>query len=472
MGAVIRGVRNAFRNNVRTFSIVLILALSIAMALVMLLSLKTIQSKITSVKSSIGNTITVSPAGVRGFEGSGTLLTDQNASDIESLPHVSSVTKILTSRLTTIGSDTASFFGRNETSNSSNNQTSLSAPPMERPANDSGSRDNSDRHFVVNGQDVTGQSFSIPISVTGINNLSDLSALNATSFSLTSGGKIDPTSSENVAMLGKALAEQNSIAVGQTFTAFDTEITVKGIFDAGNTFANAVIIMPITTLQNLASESGQLNSIIVTTDSVDSLSSVQTAITDKLGSSVDVTSSQETAEEAITPLENIKTISLYSLIGSLVAGSIIIFLAMVMIVRERRREIGVLKAIGSSNVNVVTQFVSESLVLTLMGSFVGMILGLIFSNPVLNVLVNNSSSSSTASQTVRQFGQGVGRAAFARIGSGIDSARNTLENLHTVVGWDIVLYGLLAAIIIAIIGSAIPALLIAKIRPAEVMRTE
>ena len=36
-----------------------------------------------------------------------------------------------------------------------------------------------------------------------------------------------------------------------------------------------------------------------------------------------------------------------------VAGAIIIFLTMMMIVRERRREIGVLKAIGASNVNVV-----------------------------------------------------------------------------------------------------------------------
>ena len=52
MGTIIRGVKNAFRNSIRTTSIVLILSISITMALVMLESLKTVQGKIDSVKSS------------------------------------------------------------------------------------------------------------------------------------------------------------------------------------------------------------------------------------------------------------------------------------------------------------------------------------------------------------------------------------------------------------------------------------
>ena len=40
------------------------------------------------------------------------------------------------------------------------------------------------------------------------------------------------------------------------------------------------------------------------------------------------------------------------------------------------------------------------------------------------------------------------------------------------VGFSILLYGLLAAVLIAVVGTAFPSWLIAKIRPAEVMRTE
>ena len=62
MGFITRGAKNAFRNNIRTLSIVVILALSIGLALTMLLARQAVQAKIDSVKSSIGNTITVSPA--------------------------------------------------------------------------------------------------------------------------------------------------------------------------------------------------------------------------------------------------------------------------------------------------------------------------------------------------------------------------------------------------------------------------
>ena len=465
MGAINRGIRNAFRNSIRTLSITLILALSIAMSLIMLLALKTVQTKITSVKNSIGNTITVSPAGVRGFEGGGMLLTAQNVTDITALPHVSSTTSILTDRLSQPGSTQPN---RNGTTNATaqTNTTNLASPITP------GSFGNRQR---TNSTGATPPAnFSMPIEISGVSDLGttqSLAALGVSQLNITSGNKIDASASTNTAMIGKDLATKNNLSVGSTFQAYSQNVTVSGIFDAGSTFANATIVMPIRSLQTLSAQTDQINSIIVSSDSIDSVSSVKDAITAKLGSTtVDVTSQQDQSNDAVAPLQNIRTISLYSLIGSLVAGAVIIFLSMVMIVRERRREIGVLKAIGSSNAKIVTQFMSESLVLTLMGSVVGMILGFIFSNPVLNVLVTNSESSATGANVARgAFGGGGG---FARIGNGLDSARTALSNIHAVVGWDIILYGLAAAVIIAIIGSAIPAFLISKVRPAEVMRIE
>jgi putative ABC transport system permease protein len=325
--------------------------------------------------------------------------------------------------------------------------------------------------FEVNGQQVSGN-FSRPITTTGINDLTDLSALNASSLKITAGDQIDPTASSNVAMVGVDLASKNSLKAGSTFTAYGKTITVVGIFDAGNSFANAGLVMPIKTVQTLSGQAGSIDSVIVQVDSIDNLSSVSGAITNKLGSStVDVTSSQEQANNAIAPLQNIKTISLYSLIGSLVAGAVIILLTMVMIVRERRREIGVLKAIGASNLIIVSQFVVESLVLTLISSILGIILGLVLSNPILKVLVTNSQSSTTTTTGPGGF-RGAG-GAIARFGGNFaGGVGNAVNNLHATVGTSLILYGLLAAVVIAIIGSAIPALAIAKVRPAEVMRND
>ena len=465
MGVISRGIKNAFRNTVRTASITFILALSIAMSLIMLLALKTVQSKIDSVKSSIGNTITVSPAGVRGFEGGGELLTEQDSTDITNLPNIVSITKVLSDRLRKEGTTEQQRPGETTTTTATNNTTSLDSSV------EPGSFGNRQR-ASQNGTTQT-ETFTMPITLTGVSDIDSaaaLSALGASQFDVTSGTKIDASSSDNIAMIGSDLAIKNNLTAGQTFRAYGADITISGIYDAGSTFANATIIMPIQTVENLSGQSGQINSIIVQTDSIDSVASVQSAIKDKLGGDkVDVTSQQDTSDEAIKPLENIKTISFYSLIGSLMAGSIIIFLTMIMIVRERRREIGVLKAIGSSNVGIVAQFIAESLSLTFLSGVVGIILGIFFSNPILKVLVSNSESTGSGAGP-SGFVQGGGM--MARFGGGVDSARNVLNNIHAVVGWEIILYGLVAAIIIAILGSAIPAFFIAKVRPAEVMRAE
>jgi putative ABC transport system permease protein len=454
MGAVRRGILNAFRNNLRTVSIVFILAISISMAMVMLISLKTVQQKITDVKGSIGNYITVSPAGIRGFEGGGELLTADDVASVESIDGVTKVVSTVSDRLNT-DSDTnlqsateaGSFGGRQRQFEESSSSSFSSSNRPTMPTN-----------------------FSMPITAMGSSDLTSLASLNTSQFTITSGEKFDEGSSEKVALVGKGLAEKNSLSVGSTFIAHDATIKVAGIFDAGNDFVNAMLVMPVNTIQEISAQSGEINSIIAEASSIDQVESVKSAIEKNLGDKVDVTTSQDSSQSAIAPLENIKSISLYSLIGSLAAGAIIIFLTMVMIVRERRREIGVLKAIGASNLIISSQFMIESMFLTIMGSIIGIIAGTLLSNPILKVLVQNSESSTTSSSP-GQGVEGFGRAAM-RLQAGIGGARDTLTNLHATVGWEIILYGLFVAVVIAIIGSAIPSYLIAKVRPAEILRSE
>src|ERR1039458_8370088 len=82
MNVISRGIRNAFRNVIRTFSIVIILGLSIGLSLTMLIAHQAVGDKIQSVKASVGNTVSISPAGVRGFEGGGNPLTDANLTSV------------------------------------------------------------------------------------------------------------------------------------------------------------------------------------------------------------------------------------------------------------------------------------------------------------------------------------------------------------------------------------------------------
>lgn len=457
MNAISRGIRNAFRNNIRTFSIVVILGLSVGLALTMLVARQAVEDKIESVKTSIGNTVSISPAGAQGFQGGGEPLAVEQLNKVATIDHVTKVTESLSDRLTSDTSDLESAIDAGSLGNrqAGNSGVGFEAPPQgsNEPGGGSGE-----------SQEIT-RTFTPPVIVTGTNDVSAASTYGGDTVTFTSGNALDPAKDEDVAVIGKALAEKNNLSVGSTFTAYDKTIKVVGIYDTGNTFSNGGLIMSLSTLQRLSEQAGAVTSATATVDSVDNIDSAVSAIKSELGDKADVTNNQDNAKQTIEPLENVKSISLFSLIGALIAGAVIILLTMMMIVRERRREIGVMKAIGSSNLKTVLQFISEAVTLTVLGLIVGLIIGVAAASPVTEVLVNNSTSSSTA-----QTGPGPGGGGRFR-GFGNNSLTNA-RNIQASVGWDILGYGVGAAMLIAIFGSALPAYFISKVRPAEVMRAE
>lgn len=439
MGAVNRGVKNAFRNSIRTFSIVLILGLSIGLAVAMLMARQAVTQRISEVKSSIGNTISISPAGARGFEGGGEPLTTDEINKVKGIPHVVAVTETVNDRLD---------------SSSTNLLSAIDAGTL-------GQRQGQFNRRAFGGNSSRTGSFTPPIQVLGSTDLNSLQSFGGGTISLVSGQRFDPTSNDKVALIGKSLADKNSLTVGSNFQAYGSQISVKGIFDSGNTFSNNLIVMPLSTVQTLSGQVNQLSGALVQVDSIDQLGTTTNAIKTTLGSAADVLNQQDTSSQALAPLENIKTVTLYSLVGAIVAGAVIILLTMLMIVRERRREIGVLKAIGATDTKVTAQFIVESVTLTVMGLIVGVGIGALAGNPITRVLVTNSTA------TTGQFSRGAGQALRFLGGSAAN-----LRSIQTQLGWETILYGIGAALLIAIIGSAIPAFAIARIRPAEVMRSE
>jgi len=451
MNVVTRGIRNAFRNIIRTFSIVFILGLIIGLSLAMLVAHQAVGQKISSVESSVGNTVSISPAGVRGFSGGGNPLTETQLAKIQKLAHVTSVDESLSDRLTTSNSNLKSAVdaGALGIRFAGNSGQSFTPPAGAGPG---GSQ---------SGGTTT---FTPPVTVNGTTNPTNLSdTQGGGTFKLTSGKVFSSTSSDDVAVIGSSLATKNNLKVGSTFTAYSTTITVVGTFDAGNTFSNNQVIMPLKTVQKLSDQAGDITSATANIDSITNVDSATTAVKNALGSAADVTNAAAQAQTTIAPLKNIQSISLYSLLGAVVAGAVIILLTMVMIVRERRREIGVIKAIGASNIKIMIQFMTEAITLTLLGSIIGIGIGVVAGNPITKLLVNNSTNSSAGPST------GGGPGAVIRTFGGIG---NSLSSVHGSVGWSIILYGLGGAIVIAIVGSTLASYFIAKVRPAEVMRAE
>jgi putative ABC transport system permease protein len=64
-------------------------------------------------------------------------------------------------------------------------------------------------------------------------------------------------------------------------------------------------------------------------------------------------------------------------IGTLIAGVIGISNIMLIIVKERTREIGVKRALGAEPLGVILQIIMESVFLTILAGYIGMLIGLV-----------------------------------------------------------------------------------------------
>jgi len=455
MNVVSRGIKNALRSPLRSGAIVLMLAISIGLILSMLVARSSVNAKIADVKSTAGTSITISPAGVRGFEGGGDPLTTAQVATIKNTAHISSILATLSDRMnSTDTSLTASLelgaFGARQERTSTKSTTSNSD-------NTTSTNAASTRPIPTPKTTVTGTTDQNSISTDGSN------------LTLTSGSSIDGNSSDLVALIGTSLATKNSLKIGDTFIAYTKTITVKGIFKTGNTFTDSGVVMPLATVQTLTSQTGAVNSVVAKVDSSDNVSSTATTLKTALGDKADITSQVEQAAASVTSLESIASLALAGVIGATIAGSVIVLLAMVMIVRERRHEIGVIKAIGGSNVKVIGQFVTEALTLTVIGSIVGLSLGIIVSGPMTSSLVSSNQTSSTTTSARLRPGAGGPSAMFR------GEMNQLSSNLTQVTGSltpQVFASAIGITLIISIIGSAVPAWFIARIRPAEVLRTE
>lgn len=443
MNVLTRGVRNTLRSPLRSTAIAIMLAISIALILAMLVAKASVEAKIEEVKASVATQITINPAGIQGLMGAGELLTSDQLKVIKETENVASTAATLSEQLQTEDTDLESAIKTGE--QPGGGQIRIMGPDGK-------------------------QMSSPPITVTGTDDPESKIATDK----VTSGEMIDGSSSDYKAIIGKNLAEKNELEVGDTFTAYGQQVTVAGIYDTDNMFNDNGLVMTLAALQKLANEDG-ISNVAVTANSSDNVEAIVSSLKDELGDEIDVTSQEDQAESSLAPLTSISSLALTGVIGAAIATGVIILLSMIMIVRERRREIGVIKAIGGTNFKVIAQFMTEAMTLTVVGAIVGLGLGVLASGPITQSLVSNSEDSGpTTSRGPARMGAGSGAQSRVSFGGpgGLAGLQTNLSNITSTLTPEIFFGSIGIILLIAGIGSAIPAYAIARVRPAEVLRTE
>ena len=221
--------------------------------------------------------------------------------------------------------------------------------------------------------------------------------LAADDYTLAAGSPItqsDVTNRKRVVLIGQTvlsnLFSSGQNPLGQTIQLGSASFEIIGVLaekgSSGITNQDSVVIAPYTAVQDELTGYAPFSELLVQAKSTASLNSAATEVEDILASQANttvanlpfsvinegtlLTTAQSTSSTFTTLLGAVAAISL-------LVGGIGVMNIMLVSVTERTREIGIRKAVGAPKAAILAQFLSEAVLLSLIGGGGGVLVGVI-----------------------------------------------------------------------------------------------
>lgn len=390
MGLVKRSLLNLVRSPARTLVIIFMLAISLGLGLTMFEENSAAASQLGAISGKIGTNIFISPAGYQGFTSGNEILDQAEIGKLQNLEHVISVQSSLS--------------------------VAYSGSSPIRPGNPNGAT-------RIQALSVLGLDPAIPEPSLDPPMMSDAQ------ITVVDGNYFTAADiNGDVMVVGQALAEANNLQVGSKVDIKGTPVRVVGIYTTGQ--INNLIVMPIATVQRLYNLPGA-NGITVITDDVNNVSTVVQEIRTVFdANTADVLTATEEYYKINANIIGAVSAGRTGMAVSFAAAAAIMLLSVFLVMHQRVREIGIMKAIGASNWQIGFGFSLETLFICLVSAAIGMAL------------------------SVTIFAQNI---------NGIRQTNTSLA---------VFLVAVSVTIILGFLASIIPVWYIARVRPAEALRNE
>src|SRR5256885_1408005 len=312
-----------------------------------------------------------------------------------------------------------------------------------------------------------GQQISIPVLVNGISSdASHFTLQGGVTPTLVSGRSFhDSDANAYVAMMSQSLAKSNHLKVGSTFTLKGKTFTIIGLYTTSDQFSGSSIVVPLATMQKVFGVKG-VDSITAYAANYEQVETVATRLRNALGKQYDVVTQDAQYNNVFSALGATQNTIQLALIISVSIAVVVIIFAELMLVRERSIEIGILKAIGASHLQVLRQFWAE--IVTLSGSaavLAALLLATLGTTISQRFDISPPSSPGASSGPVMTGGPG---------GQIFQTPSNpNLSNIHVAAATLnaqtlLIILGL--GIGLALLTSVIPTWFVSHIKPAEVLR--
>ncbi|MCI0399052.1 MAG: FtsX-like permease family protein [Chloroflexi bacterium] len=251
------------------------------------------------------------------------------------------------------------------------------------------------------------------------------------------------------AVISESLAETTNVRLGESLklptAQGESALTIVGILPARALPGNEEVLVTLSQAQAMLDMPGQINTVEANFDTLEETrrAEIESAILNTLGDTYQV-GSLASGSELLT---NIKVgQAIFSLLGilALLMGGFIIFNTFRTIVAERRRDIGMLRALGASQATIFGVIISEGLVQGLAGTGLGLALGYLLGlgllslmGPILQQYMNVNLGSPVISPglVIGSIAIGVGVTLLAGLLPAMSASRVTpLEALRPSVG--------------------------------------
>jgi len=267
-----------------------------------------------------------------------------------------------------------------------------------------------------------------------------------TTVTLSSGRMLDPAD-QNVVVIGGRLASSyfsQPVGINQMINIGGNAFRVVGVL---NDQSNSVY-MPIQMAYAVLSTktNGDYDSIVIKIRDQNQLNETMTAMTNSLSMSrhvtgktqdFSITSNQQTQATISATLSTMSMFLLAIAAVSLIVGAVGVANTMFTSVLEKTKEIGIMKAIGARNKDILLIFLFNAALIGLIGGILGVLLGMVLSGSMQSLL---------------------GGTPFAR--------GSTLVTLSSVI------WALSVSVIVGIVAGIIPAYQGSKLKPVDALRYE
>ena len=181
-------------------------------------------------------------------------------------------------------------------------------------------------------------------------------------------------------------------------------------------------------------------------------------------------------EKVVKPVEGLKSISITFMVVVMILGSIIFLLLASISIRERKYEIGVLRAMGMKKAKVAFGLWLEILTITCICLVIGLGIGTMVAQPVSDMLLKNqveavqaSTSQGSGDGTIISGNPNGAVLGGTQLGGGIQANAKPVSEMKITLGADTIMEIIVIAILLASFAGIVSITKITKYEPIKIL---